>query len=135
MSLLTSIAPQITANEVIDDLRSGHIQELMAPFPRVTYRLEGEQASQRESLASIVPFFAMALFVIFTLLAIPLKSYSQPLIIMSVIPFALVGAIWGAFDHEKLGVFIGAGDDVGPWVYCCIWGRSEFFSGTRTWRQ
>ena len=98
---------QITANEVIDDLRSGHIQELMAPFPRVTYRLEGEQASQRESLASIVPFFAMALFVIFTLLAIPLKSYSQPLIIMSVIPFALVGAIWGHLIMKNLGFLSG----------------------------
>ena len=98
---------QITANEVIDDLRTGHIQELMAPFPRVTYRLEGEQASQRESLASIVPFFAMALFVIFTLLAIPLKSYSQPLIIMSVIPFALVGAIWGHLIMKNLGFLSG----------------------------
>lgn len=98
---------QITANEVIDDLRSGHIQELMAPFPRVTYRLEGEQASQRESLGSIVPFFALALFVIFTLLAIPLKSYSQPLIIMSVIPFALVGAIWGHLIMKNLGFLSG----------------------------
>ena len=98
---------QITANEVIDDLRTGHIQELMAPFPRVTYRLEGEQASQRESLASIVPFFAMALFVIFALLAIPLKSYSQPLIIMSVIPFALVGAIWGHLSMKNLGFLSG----------------------------
>jgi multidrug efflux pump subunit AcrB len=39
--------------------------------------------------------FGVAMFVIFALLAVPLKSYSHPLIIMSVIPFAFVGAMWG----------------------------------------
>ncbi|MBT7369647.1 MAG: efflux RND transporter permease subunit [Gammaproteobacteria bacterium] len=98
---------QITANEVIDDLRAGPIQELMVPFPRVSYSLEGLQAEQRESLASIVPFFVMALFIIFTLLAIPLRSYVQPLIIMSVIPFAFVGAIWGHIIMKSLGFVTG----------------------------
>ena len=45
--------------------------------------------------------FTIALLGIFALLAIPLKSYVQPLIIMSAIPFGLVGAIWG---HLLMGV-------------------------------
>ena len=86
---------QTTANEVLADLRNGPIQEIMAAYPRVTYRLEGAQADQSESIASLVPLYAIALFVIFALLAIPLKSYAMPLIIMSVIPFAFMGAVWG----------------------------------------
>ena len=45
--------------------------------------------------------FAISLMIIFALLAIPLRSYSQPLIIMSVIPFGVVGAMFG---HMVLGM-------------------------------
>lgn len=98
---------QITANEVIADLRSGHIQSLMAPHPRVSYSLEGAQADQSESVGSLVPRTIVAMFVIFALLAVPLKSYVQPLIIMSVIPFAFVGAIWGHLIMKTLGFVSG----------------------------
>ncbi len=86
---------QITANEVIADFAKGKIQRILNDYPRVTFSLEGEQREQAEAVAGILPMFGIALFVIFALLAIPLRSYSQPLIIMSVIPFAFVGAIWG----------------------------------------
>ena len=45
--------------------------------------------------------FLLALLMIYALLAIPLKSYIQPLIIMSAIPFGLVGAVWG---HIVMGI-------------------------------
>ncbi len=98
---------QITANEVISDLNSGPIQSLMAPHPRVDYSLEGAQADQSESVGSLVPRTVVAMFVIFALLAIPLRSYLQPLIIMSVIPFAFVGAIWGHLIMKSLGFISG----------------------------
>ncbi|MBT4520549.1 MAG: efflux RND transporter permease subunit [Halieaceae bacterium] len=98
---------RITANEVLADLRSGPIQALMASHPRVSYSLEGEQAEQGESVSSLLPLFALALFVIYALLAIPLKSYMQPFIIMSVIPFAFVGAIWGHLIMKTFGYVSG----------------------------
>lgn len=98
---------RITANEVIADLRAGAIQEIMRDYPRITYTLEGEQAEQGEALGKLVPMFGIALFVIFALLAVPLRSYSQPLIIMSVIPFAFVGAIWGHVIMKNVGLISG----------------------------
>lgn len=98
---------QITANEVISDLSGGAVQEIMADHPRVAYSLEGEQREQSESMASLVPLFGLALFIIFSLLAIPLKSYSQPFVIMSVIPFAFVGAIWGHLIMKSFGLVAG----------------------------
>ena len=98
---------QITANEVIADLRKGSIQQIFVSFPRVSYRLEGAQADQQESVASLIPYLFIALFVIFALLAIPLKSYLQPLTIMSVIPFALCGAIYGHLIMKSLGYISG----------------------------
>jgi multidrug efflux pump subunit AcrB len=98
---------QITANEVLADLRAGAIQEIMQDYPRITYSLEGEQAEQGEAVGNLVPMFGIALFVIFALLAVPLRSYSQPLIIMSVIPFAFVGAIWGHVIMKYFGLVTG----------------------------
>ena len=93
---------QITANEVLAALGDGEIQKILADYPRVKYSLEGEQAEQGEAAASLIPLFFISLFVIYALLAIPLKSYMQPLIIMSVIPFAMLGAIWG---HQIMKTF------------------------------
>jgi len=98
---------QITANEVIADLSAGAIQTIMADYPQVAYSLEGEQREQGEAMASLLSFFGLALFIIFSLLAIPLKSYSQPIVIMSVIPFAFVGAIWGHAIMKSFGLIAG----------------------------
>lgn len=98
---------QTTANAVIADLRDGAMEEIMREYPRVAYGLEGEQREQEEAMASLIPLFGIALFVIFALLAIPLKSYGQPFIIMSVIPFALVGAIWGHIIMQGVGLVAG----------------------------
>jgi multidrug efflux pump subunit AcrB len=68
---------------------------ILADFPSVHYSMEGEQRERMESLGGLKKGFALALFMIFILLAIPFKSYLQPLIIMSVIPLGLVAAVWG----------------------------------------
>lgn len=93
---------QVTANEVLGALGAGEIQKILADYPRIKYSLEGEQAEQGEAVASLIPMFFISLFVIYALLAIPLQSYTQPLIIMSVIPFAMLGAIWG---HQIMKTF------------------------------
>ncbi|MBV1878517.1 MAG: efflux RND transporter permease subunit [Pseudomonadales bacterium] len=98
---------QITANEVIADLKAGAMEQMLAEYPRISYGLEGQQREQGEALASLLPSFVIALFVIYTLLAVPLNSYSQPLVIMSVIPFALVGAIWGHIIMKSFGLVSG----------------------------
>jgi multidrug efflux pump subunit AcrB len=57
--------------------------------------MEGEQRQQRESFGSLQAGFVIVLFVIYCLLALPLKSYVQPLIVMSIIPFGIIGAVIG----------------------------------------
>jgi multidrug efflux pump subunit AcrB len=68
-----------------------------AEFPGVTFSLGGEQEERTKALGSIFATVPLALLIIYALLAIPLKSYMQPLVIMSVIPFGAVGAIVGHF--------------------------------------
>ena len=68
---------------------------MLKRHPGVSYTFEGAQAEMSDSIGGLQRGFALALLMIFALLAVPLKSYVQPLIIMSAIPFGLVGAVWG----------------------------------------
>jgi len=83
------------ANEIVADLKKNVLPELLQKYPSIGYSLEGEQAEQRESMTGIMEGFMIALLLIYVLLAIPFKSYIQPFIVMSAIPFGVVGAIWG----------------------------------------
>lgn len=66
-------------------------------FPGVRFTLDGEQLERTKAIAGIFDTVPLALLIIFALLAVPLKSYMQPLVIMSVIPFGAVGAIVGHY--------------------------------------
>ncbi|MGH0036636.1 MAG: efflux RND transporter permease subunit [Myxococcota bacterium] len=90
-----------TSNEVLRALRAEFIPRLLADFPGLSYDLEGEQREQQKTMGALIRNFGFALVVIYALLAIPLRSYFQPLIIMAVIPFGLVGAIAG---HLLMGM-------------------------------
>ena len=85
----------ITANQVIEDLRHRVLPDLLATHPDVTVRFGGEQREQSRTAASFVRGFLLAAIAIFALLAVPLRSYLQPLIIMSAIPYGVVGAVLG----------------------------------------
>jgi multidrug efflux pump subunit AcrB len=98
---------QTTANEVLAGMREGQLDEVLRDYPRVKTRLEGAQREQGEAMSSLVPLFLVALFVIYALLAIPLRSYSQPFVIMSVIPYAFVGAILGHLLMQQFGLVKG----------------------------
>jgi multidrug efflux pump subunit AcrB len=89
------------ANEIITDLEATVLPALLADYPEIRYSLAGEQEEQRETLTGLARGFVFALIVIYGLLAIPFRSYLQPLIVMSAIPFGLIGAIWG---HLAMGL-------------------------------
>ena len=71
------------------------LPDIMKNYPSVRFSLEGEQREQNDSLGSIFKNFIFAMIVVYTLLAIPFRSYSQPLVIMGAIPFGLTGAVIG----------------------------------------
>lgn len=91
---------QATANEILARVEADVLPPLLAEHPRLSFSLEGSQKQQRESMDRIFRGFAFSLVMIFAMLAIPLRSYIQPLIIMTAIPFGIVGAIWG---HQITG--------------------------------
>ncbi len=79
----------------------GFLQQLAPAYPDVRYGFAGEAEEQDESFDSLVAGVLFMLVVVYALLAIPFASYLQPFIVMSVIPFGLVGAVLG---HLAMGM-------------------------------
>jgi multidrug efflux pump subunit AcrB len=85
------------ANTIVGEITANELVALTKKYPGLNYSLEGEQASQQESLSALSVGFALAMLLIYGLLAIPFRSYVQPLIVMLSIPFGIIGAVAGHF--------------------------------------
>jgi len=95
VTVSADVRPRSKADEVLRSLKAETLQGLQNKYPGLTYSFEGRQADRRESIQSLIRGLLVALVVIFAMLAVPLNSYIQPLIIMSAIPFGIVGAVIG----------------------------------------
>lgn len=95
--------PKANANEARDALEQETLVHLSKNFPGIKYEFYGEQKDQAQSLKELRVGFIFSLLAMFVLMAIPLRSYVQPLIVMSIIPFGIVGAIFG---HIVMGANI-----------------------------
>ncbi|MCB0345154.1 MAG: efflux RND transporter permease subunit [Bdellovibrionales bacterium] len=85
------------ANKISEQLALNEIPKLKKKYPGLSFSLGGEQEAQQESLGALAVGFVVALLAIYALLAVPFKSYVQPLIVMLSIPFGIIGAIGGHF--------------------------------------
>ncbi len=81
--------------KLIREIIDRRLPDILARYPEVRYRLDGATESQQQLSRELTGGALLALFLIYTLMAIPLKSYTQPLLIMSVIPFGVIGAVIG----------------------------------------
>ena len=89
------------ANQIRNYLKTQFLPKLIKKYKDLYYSMEGVGKEQQESFHDIIKGFIIAMFAIYTLLAIPLKSFTQPLVIMLAIPFSFVGAIIG---HILMGM-------------------------------
>jgi multidrug efflux pump subunit AcrB len=94
------VEPKREISRVLEAIQTETLPDLRADFPGLTWTFEGSQAEMRESTAALWGSFGLAIAVVYALLAIAFSSYLQPLIVMTAIPFGVVGAIIG---HILLG--------------------------------
>ena len=91
---------QQSVTELVENLRTTLARELQREYPGLDIHFGGEAEQQAETASSMVSLFLLAMLVIYLLLAIPLKSYIQPVLIMCAIPFGVVGAILGHWMND-----------------------------------
>ena len=89
------------ADLIVKDLQENFVPGLLADHPGVRIRWEGQQEQRSESFGSLFGGFAIALMMMFVLLAIEFKSAVQPALVMLIIPFGALGAVMG---HVIMGL-------------------------------
>ena len=96
VNVRAELAPGVRSPQaVLESLNGGILEALTEKYPGLSLEFAGSQREQAETFGSLGPNYLIALFVIYALLAIPFRSYVQPLIIMAAIPFGFVGAVFG----------------------------------------
>lgn len=100
ITLTAEVEPRNMTPGVMSVLRNEIFPQLRERYPNIDIGFRGRQADTQEILTSLMLYGAFSLLLIYSLLAIPFKSYSQPMLVMAIIPFGAVGAILG---HMLLG--------------------------------
>jgi len=95
LSVTANVNPQSEASRITDNLKLEFLPNLVKDYPGLSYSFEGRHADMKESFNSLISGLLLALIAIYFLLAIPFRSYTQPLIVMTAIPFGIIGAIFG----------------------------------------
>ncbi|WP_371188734.1 efflux RND transporter permease subunit [Thalassotalea maritima] len=95
VNVTADVEKQNTNMTILNAELKEYLEQLVQQYPGVSYSLEGEAREQAESFGSLFWGLIIVFFTIYCLLAIPFKSYLQPIIVMSVIPFGAIGAVLG----------------------------------------
>jgi len=95
ITVTADINPPSEAGRILNTLKAETLPELKRKYAGLNYGFEGRRADLSDSMKSLFMGLMLAMLVVYALLAIPFKSYIQPLIIMVSIPFGIVGAIFG----------------------------------------
>ncbi|MEZ6123355.1 MAG: efflux RND transporter permease subunit [Planctomycetaceae bacterium] len=89
------------AKDIVMTMQSKFVPGLLKKYPNLKVRWEGQQEQDTESVGSLFVGMGVALLAMFVLLTVEFNSYGQPLVVMAVIPFGIVGAVWG---HAAMGL-------------------------------
>jgi len=95
VTVTANVEPISETARILAEVKTEVLPELLRDYPGLSYSFEGRQASLRDAVESFFVSVSGALIIVFALLAVPFRSYVQPLIVMSAIPFGAVGAILG----------------------------------------
>lgn len=100
VTVSADVDPVSQTDQVMATMNASVLPEMAQRFPGLSYGYEGRQSEMRESTSALWNGFLLALVIIYFLLAVPFRSYIQPMVVMIAIPFGVVGAVIG---HMALG--------------------------------
>ena len=80
---------------VVNELMSRHLPALQQRYPDLSLALDGELEEESDFLDAMLTYMGMAMLIVYALMAIPFRSYWQPLLVLTAVPFGIMGAIFG----------------------------------------
>lgn len=92
-------SPKVSATEIMQDLRTRVTKDIASKFPEVTVSAEGQNREAMKIARSAASVFPATLFLIYVVIVFTFRSFSQPFILLALVPFSLIGAAWGHYLH------------------------------------
>lgn len=92
--------PNGSSTEILADIRSNVMPELLSKYPSLSVSYEGQNREANKLTSSAEGVLPVVLFLIYAVIAFTFRSYSQPLLLMIMIPFSIIGVAWGHWIHD-----------------------------------
>jgi multidrug efflux pump subunit AcrB len=93
--------PKESASDIIADIQANVMPGLMSKYPTITALYEGQNREASKVQGSAKKVFPIILFLIYLIIAFTFRSYSQPLLLLVMVPFSLIGVAWGHWAHDQ----------------------------------
>ena len=91
--------PKSSATEIMADIKSEMLPVMQAQYPSVTALFEGQNREASKTTESANAVLPVVVFLIFVIIAFTFRSFSQPLLLLLMVPFSLIGVAWGHWLH------------------------------------
>jgi multidrug efflux pump subunit AcrB len=89
----------VSTTDILEDIRMNIMPTITSKYPTVSALYEGQNRQASKTINSVKIVSPVILMIIYIILAFTFRTYSQPLLLMLLIPFSLIGVVWGHFIH------------------------------------
>ncbi|RZN78573.1 MAG: efflux RND transporter permease subunit, partial [Winogradskyella sp.] len=89
-----------SSTDVMAEIRDEIMPEILSKYPTVTPFYEGQNRERLKLTNSLAPVGITVLLLIYIVIAFTFRSYSQPLILLLIIPLSLPAVAWGHWIHD-----------------------------------
>ncbi|MGA8854477.1 MAG: efflux RND transporter permease subunit [Christiangramia sp.] len=92
--------PNGSSTEIMEDVRNNVMPPILEKYPSITVSFEGQNREASKLSSSAAKVLPIILFLIYATIAFTFRSYSQPFLLMIMIPFSIIGVAWGHWLHD-----------------------------------
>jgi len=92
--------PSNSASQIMADIKQELLPVIQAQFPSVTASFEGQNREANKVSGSARMVVPVVIFMIFVIITFTFRSFSQPLMLILMVPFSLIGVAWGHWIHD-----------------------------------
>ena len=86
--------------EILDNIKTNIMPEILSKYPTVSPLYEGQNREANKTTDSLMLVGPIILLLIYIVIAFTFRSYSQPILLIIMIPFSMIGVIWGHYIHN-----------------------------------
>jgi multidrug efflux pump subunit AcrB len=93
-------SPKESATDILDDIKTTVMPEISSKYPTVSAMYEGQNREAQKTITSVKKVGLIILALIYMVIAFTFRSYEQPILLILLVPFSLIGVVWGHWFHD-----------------------------------